>query len=168
MLKSIQMLMDLVHLPPSIYTSFVDPPFPDLRPQQLMTIDMDWTTETPNTEPSLVTATPSTTESLVDPAKMKVGYFGNEFPHDDLHDLSRRLYNWSKDRQHTLLATFIHEATSAVREEVRLLPATLRALIPPFETIFSLVSHADLRHGPLGGCIDGMLLCAVQLATFIG
>ncbi|KAG2027535.1 hypothetical protein GB937_001281 [Aspergillus fischeri] len=128
---------------------------------------MDWT-ETPNTEPSLVTATPSTTESLVDPAKMKVGYFGNEFPHDDLHDLSRRLYNWSKDRQHTLLATFINEATAAVRQEVRLLPATLRALIPPFETIFSLVSHADLRHGPLGGCIDGMLLCAVQLATFIG
>ncbi|KAK3680667.1 polyketide synthase [Podospora appendiculata] len=99
---------------------------------------------------------------------MKLGYFGNEFPHDDLTGLFRRLYAHSKDRRHPSLANFIQEATLAVREEVRLLPATLRALVPPFETIFNLADHAELRSGPLGGSVDGMLLCAVQLATFIG
>lgn len=114
------------------------------------------------------TATPSTTDSLAEPAKMKLGYFSNEFPHDDLKDLFRRLYAHSKDRQHPILARFISEATLAVREEVRVLPATLRALVPTFDNIFTLADHAELRSGPLGGCIDGMLLCAVQLATLIG
>jgi monodictyphenone polyketide synthase len=99
---------------------------------------------------------------------MKIGYFGNEFPHDDLKDLFRRLWNHSKDRQHRLLAAFIHEATLAVREEVRLLPSALRALVPPFETIFNLADHPELRSGSLGGAVDGLLLCAVQLAAFIG
>ena len=99
---------------------------------------------------------------------MKIIYFGNEFPHDDLKDLLRRLYSHSKDRQHPTLARFIHEATLAVREEVRLLSAPLKVLVPPFETIFNLADYADLRKGPLGESVNGMLLCAVQLATFIG
>src|SRR4051812_29735313 len=59
------------------------------------------------------TATPSTTESLVEPGKMKFGYFSNEFPRGDLKDLFRRLLSHSKDRRHPLLAIFIQEATLA-------------------------------------------------------
>ncbi|KAI0121114.1 putative polyketide synthase [Xylariales sp. AK1849] len=117
------------------------------------------------TEPS---TTPSTTESLVEPGKMSICYFGNEFPHDDLKVLFRRLLDNSKDRRHPLLARFIQEATLALRDEVRSLPATLKSLVPPFETIFNLADHAELCGGPLGGAVDGMLLCTLQLATFIG
>ena len=99
---------------------------------------------------------------------MKLGYFSNEFPHDDLADLVRRLHVYSKDRKYPTLARFIREATLAIREEVRLLPSPLRALVPPFETIFNFANHPALRKGPLGGSVDGTLLCAVQLATFIG
>ncbi|KAK8858989.1 polyketide synthase [Apiospora arundinis] len=111
---------------------------------------------------------PSTSGSLVEPSKMILGYFGNEFPHDDLRDTFRRLYGQSKDRRHPALATFIHEATLAVRTEVRSLPDAQRALFPPFETLFSLADFHDLRSGPLAGAVDGLLLCAVQIATFIG
>lgn len=99
---------------------------------------------------------------------MKVGYFSNEFPHDDLRDLIRRLRVHSKDLRHTTLARFIDEATLAIREEVRLLPASLRKLVQPFETVFNFVDQTTLRSGPLGGAIDGVLLCAVQIATLIG
>ena len=100
--------------------------------------------------------------------KMKLLYFSNEFPHDDLQDLLRRLHNHSKDRKHAVLARFIDDATLAVRDEVRRLPTALKALIPPFETILSLADHSELRKGPLSGSIDGVLLCVVELATFIG
>jgi hypothetical protein len=100
--------------------------------------------------------------------KMKLAYFSNEFPHDDLQDLLRRLYNHSKDRRHHILARFIDHATLAIREEVRRLPVALKALIPPFETIFNFADHTELRKGPLSGSIDGVLLCAVELGTFIG
>ena len=103
-----------------------------------------------------------------DSRKMKLVYFNNEFPHDDLQDLLRRLHNHSKDRQHGILARFIDEATLAVREEVHRLPSSLKGLIPPFQTILNFVDYPELRRGPLGGSIDGILLCAVQLATFIG
>ncbi len=99
---------------------------------------------------------------------MKLVYFSNEFPHDDLQDLLRRLHNHSKDRQHSILARFIHEATLATRDEVRQLPTGLRALIPPFETVLNLADHSELRKGPLSGAVDGILLCVVELATFIG
>ena len=100
--------------------------------------------------------------------KMKLFYFSNEFPHDDLQDLLRRLHNHSKDRRHTILASFIDEATLAIRDEVRRLPTALKALIPPFETVLNFAEHAELRKGPLSGSIDGLLLCVVELATIIG
>ncbi|KAL3495264.1 hypothetical protein BJX62DRAFT_233590 [Aspergillus germanicus] len=61
---------------------------------------------------------------------MKVLYFSNEFPKDDLQALFRRLHNRSKHRRHPTLARSIDEATLAVREEVRHLPAALKALVP--------------------------------------
>ncbi|KAK3291290.1 putative polyketide synthase [Chaetomium fimeti] len=127
---------------------------------------MEWPATGPSTASG--TPTPSTNGSLVEPAKMKIVYFGNEFPHDDLKDLFRRLHCHSKDRQHPVLSRFIHETTLAIREEVRLLPSPLKGLVPAFESIFDLADHVDLRKGPLGESINGMLLCAVQLAAFIG
>ena len=101
-------------------------------------------------------------------ATMRLGYFSNEFPQDDLRDLLRHLHVHSKDRRYPTLAGFIYQATLAIQEEVRLLPATSRMLVPSFETVFNLADHSALRNGPLGGAVDGMLLCAVQLAALIG
>ncbi|KAI7977446.1 hypothetical protein EIK77_007068 [Talaromyces pinophilus] len=113
----------------------------------------------PNTTPS---------DSQGDFVKLKLAYFSNEFPKDDLHDLLRLLWSRSKDRTHPILANFIEEATLAIREEIRLLPNALRTLIPPFQTIFNFADYPDLRKGQLSGSIDGVLLVAVELATFIG
>ncbi|KAI1328256.1 putative polyketide synthase [Xylariaceae sp. FL0255] len=126
---------------------------------------MPWV-DTAHPDESLTT--PGTSESANDIFKMKVIYFSNEFPHDDIKDLTRRLHSHSKDRQHAILAQFLHEASQALHDEVRLLTTTLRVQVPYFETIFNLVDHVKLRQGPLGGAVDGALLCAIQLATFIG
>lgn len=99
---------------------------------------------------------------------MRLAYFSNEFPRDDLKDLFRHLHVHSKDTRYPTLARFINQATLAIHEEVRLLPVTLKTLVPPFETIFSLADHSALRNGPLGGAVEGMLLCVVQLAAIIG
>lgn len=99
---------------------------------------------------------------------MKVVYFSNEFPRDDLSGLFRRLHQHSKDRKHPILARFFEEATRAIREEVRLLPTPLRSLIPAYETILDFADFSDLRKGPLCGSIDGILLCALELGTLIG
>ena len=99
---------------------------------------------------------------------MKVVYFSNEFPHDDLQDLFRHLHNHSKAARHSILANFINETNLALHDEVRRLPTALKALIPPFETVFTLADDAELRKGPLSGSVDGILLCVVELATFIG
>lgn len=105
----------------------------------------------------------------VDSDTMKLIYFSNEFPHDDLHKLSRLLLQHSKDRRHPILAGFLDEATLAIKDEVRQLPATLRAQIPPFESILNFVDFADLRRqGSLCESINGMLLCTVELGTFVG
>lgn len=104
----------------------------------------------------------------VDFTKMKLAYFSNEFPKDDLQGLMRQLHTHSRDRRHPILAQFLDEATLAIREEVRQLPVPLRALIPPFETILNFSDFTALRTGPLCGSIDGILLCTVELGTFIG
>lgn len=129
---------------------------------------MEWV-GTRNTDRSPTPATtPSTADSLVEPGKAKIVHFSNEFQHGELKDVLRLLYGHSKDRRHPSLARFIQEATFAVRDEVRLLPAALKALVPSIETVLDLCNYGDLRNGPLGGAIDGVLLCAFQLATFIG
>lgn len=111
--------------------------------------------------------TPASVSSM-EHTEMKVIYFSNEFPNEDLQELLRRLNRHSKDRTHPVLARFVEEATAAVREEIRLLPATSRALIPTFESIADFADHPELRKGPLGGSIDGVLLGLVELGAFIG
>ncbi len=111
--------------------------------------------------------TPSSA-SQGDFGRLRVTYFSNEFPHDNLHHLLRRLWNHSKDRAHPLLATFIAEATLAVREEIRSISTELKSLVPAFQNIFEFADYPELRRGPLSGSIDGVLLSAVELAAFIG
>lgn len=103
-----------------------------------------------------------------DYTKMKLVYFGNEFPHDELGGLLRELHMHNRDRRYPILAQFLDEATLAIRDEVRQLPSTLRALVPPFETVVDLADLVDLRKGPLSGTVDGILLSVVELGTFIG
>lgn len=116
--------------------------------------------------------TPSTDStsapSLINLRELKLVFFSNEFPHDDRKTLIRRLLAHSKGKQYPILARFIHEATLSLREEVRKLPTHLREVIPHFECIFDLADEAKHIKGPFGCSIDEVLLCAVQLATFIG
>jgi len=106
-------------------------------------------------------------DSQSESSKMKIIYFSNEFPHD-LQGLFRQLHNYSKDRRYPVLASFLDEATLALRDEVRQLPTSLRTLIPPFETILNFVDYEELQKGPLSGSIEGVLLCVVELSALIG
>lgn len=99
---------------------------------------------------------------------MKLVHFSNELPNDDLKELYRRLHTHSKDKKHLILAALLDEATSAIKEEVQKLPRSLKDLIPPFETILTFVDHPSLRQGPLGGSVEGLLLCVLEIATFVG
>lgn len=100
--------------------------------------------------------------------KLNVIYFSNELPSDDLSYLLRRLHNHSKHRNHPILARFLDEATRALRKEVSRLRAELAHLVPAFESVTTLAGESELRKGPLCGSIDGVLLCVLQLATYIG
>jgi len=71
-------------------------------------------------------------------------------------------------RKHPTLARFFDEATLAIREEVRQLPAFLRDLVPYFETILNFGDFAELRNGPFSGAVDGLLLCVAELGGLIG
>ena len=99
---------------------------------------------------------------------MDVVFFSNEFPRDDLQDLFRRLHRHSRHSAHPLLARFIAEATTAIREEVRKLPVELRQLTPPYETLLTWHEHEELQEGPLRGAVEGVLLTLAQLGTYIG
>ncbi|KAL9111221.1 MAG: hypothetical protein Q9227_004299 [Pyrenula ochraceoflavens] len=109
-----------------------------------------------------------TPDTESDCAKTKLVYFSNEFPYDDLQTLFRELHRHSKGRQYPILARFLDEATLAIREEVQQLPADLKSLIPPFESILNFSDFVDLRKGPLCGSIDGILLCTLELGALIG
>lgn len=98
----------------------------------------------------------------------KAIYFSNEFPTDDLSILLRRLHNHSKQRGHVVLARFLNEATRVLRNEVSQLRAGLAELVPSFESVTTLAGETELRRGQLSQSIDGVLLCVLQLGTYIG
>ncbi|KAI3545136.1 beta-ketoacyl synthase domain-containing protein [Colletotrichum abscissum] len=93
-------------------------------------------------------------------------FFSNEFPPAESQTL-RRLYLDSKDKRHPHLSRFLEEATAAVRDEVEKLPLDLRRLVPYFESVQSLLADRKLRRGVLSGSIDGVLLCIIQIGSFI-
>lgn len=95
---------------------------------------------------------------------IKLAFFSNEFPNDDLKDLFRRLQRNSKDRRFRFLALFLDEVNAVLREELLKLPQALQSLLPPFQTTLSLV---DFCQGPLGGAIESVLLCVLEIGMFI-
>lgn len=101
-------------------------------------------------------------------SKFKAIYFSNEFPTDDLSILLRRLHNHSKQRSHVVLARFLNEATRVLRNEVCQLRTELAQLVPSFESVTTLAGETELRKGRLSQSIDGVLLCVLQLGTYIG
>lgn len=124
---------------------------------------------TENSSGSNTVYTPSETSDASDrSSKMEFVYFSNEFPKDDLQDIYRGLHKHSKDKNFPLLARFLNEATSAVKDEVSRLPTELKRLIPPFQTLLSWVENKELREGLLCGAIDGVLLIVAQVASYIG
>lgn len=94
----------------------------------------------------------------------KLAFFSNEFPNDDLKDLFRRLQRNSKDKRFRFLALFLDEVNVVVREELLKLPQALQDLLPPFQTVLSLV---DFHQGPLGGALENTLLCVLEIGMFI-
>jgi monodictyphenone polyketide synthase len=109
---------------------------------------------------------PSESQEVGD--KLNLIYFSNEFPSEDLSYLLRRLHNHSKHRNHPILARFLGEATQALRQEIGLLRTELGLLVPSFESVTTLAGEIELRKGPLSASVDGVLLCVLQLATYIG
>lgn len=113
--------------------------------------------------------TPSPSSDLESESNaMKLFYFSNEFPRDDLQDLFRKLSLHRRSREHPLLALFIAEATVAVREEIRQLPTELKQFFPPFESVLEWAAFAELRQSRLSGSIDGVILCVLEIGTLIG
>ncbi|KAF2133650.1 ketoacyl-synt-domain-containing protein, partial [Dothidotthia symphoricarpi CBS 119687] len=98
---------------------------------------------------------------------MKLIYFSNEFIFEDLPNIFRELHQHSKSRRHPVLARFLQEGTTAIRDEVHHLPTELRQLIPTFESILTFLEFSELRKGPLCGSVDGILLCIAELGTLI-
>ena len=98
----------------------------------------------------------------------KLVYFGNEFPNDDLKELFRRLFRHSKDRRFRLLAAFLEESTSVLKDEVSKLPQPLKDLMPHFDTILNLAEFGDFRQGALGAAVESALLTVLELGMFIG
>ncbi|KAJ4339575.1 hypothetical protein N0V95_007739 [Ascochyta clinopodiicola] len=105
---------------------------------------------------------------MEEPSKLRIVCFGNELLGDELQHLVRQLHVHTKDRHHGTVARFIHEATQVLRDEVLQLPTALKSLVPPYESVLDLAGDIKLRAGPLGASIDGVLLCAFQLASAIG
>ncbi|KAM5453561.1 Type I Iterative PKS [Microsporum audouinii] len=103
-----------------------------------------------------------------DPPKSNVFYFSNEFPTDDLSVIFRRIHAHGRHHKHPILTRFLNEATRVLRYEVSLLRAELAQLVPAFESVMALAGETELRKGPLCQSIDGVLLCVLQLATYIG
>jgi asperthecin polyketide synthase len=107
-------------------------------------------------------------ETVVEDKTSTLVFFGNEFPHDDLKDLFRRLLQHSKDRRFRILAAFFEESTLVLKEEVAKLPQPLKEQVPHFDTILTLAEHGDFRPGNLGAAIESAVLSVLELGLLIG
>ena len=94
-------------------------------------------------------------------------HFSKELPIDRIVDVLRHLHIKGKGRNHALLALFLERAVAALREEMRELERTLKDLVRPFKVLSQLAEDVELRQGPLGESIEGMLLCVVEIGTLL-
>ncbi|KAK1968596.1 polyketide synthase [Colletotrichum sublineola] len=95
--------------------------------------------------------------------------FSHELPSGGIQELIRRLHRYAKLSHHPILARFLSQCVSVLRQEVQKLPREQRQHIPPFSDLITLGSHWEqLRNGPLGGTWEGVFVCIYELAVFIG
>jgi monodictyphenone polyketide synthase len=99
---------------------------------------------------------------------MKLIFFSNKFPTEEPSDIFRQLRQQSRSDSHIILRQLLKEATLAVRDEIRLLPAELRSCLPPFRCILDLAEHYDWHRGPLAGTFECVFLCLSSLGLFVG
>lgn len=99
---------------------------------------------------------------------MRIIHFSNKFPPDDLADLFRRLRLHSKCPNHVILARVLEEVTDVVREEITELPAELRSLLPPFQSILDLAESFNWHQGPLSGTFECVFLVLMPVCLFVG
>ena len=100
---------------------------------------------------------------------MQLAFFSGEHSHDDVRAVARHLLVHSKGDDHRCLHAFLHAATVAVKDEIRVLPHAIQALVPSFEHIIDLVNHAlALRDGPLAEPVERVLLCVLKFGAMIG
>ncbi|KAL4959540.1 type I polyketide synthase [Aspergillus stella-maris] len=99
---------------------------------------------------------------------MKVIFFSNKFPIEDPSELFRSIRRKAQSAQHVILRQLLEEATTAVRDEIRLLPSELRAVVPPFNSILDLTDSWDWHRGPLSGTFECVFLCLASLCHFAG
>ncbi|KAL4796711.1 hypothetical protein BDV19DRAFT_387903 [Aspergillus venezuelensis] len=99
---------------------------------------------------------------------MKVIFFSNKFPIEDPSELFRSIRRKAQSTQHVILRQLLEEATAAVRDEIRLLPAELRAAVPPFNSVLDLTDSWDWHRGPLSGTFECIFLCLASLCPFVG
>ncbi|KAI1132887.1 polyketide synthase [Nemania abortiva] len=105
-------------------------------------------------------------------ARAKVIYFSGEIPQGDpegdQRDLFRKLHSLSKEKGHSILASFLHSVSSSLKEECRQLSNYQRDSIPAFESVLDLTDHiVQLRKTPLGPAIERVLVFVFQLGSFI-
>jgi hypothetical protein len=103
----------------------------------------------------------------------KLIFFSHEFPCDDLQELFRYLQRNSKKKRFPLLATFLADSTAVLKEEALKLPQSLQDLLPIFNSqtflgIAAGLAKGDLKKGPLGGALEGALLCILEIGMLIG
>ena len=100
---------------------------------------------------------------------MQVAFFSGEHSHDDVQAVARHLITHSKTEEHRFLHAFLHEATVAVKDEIRALPHALQGLVPSFENVLELFRFAaDLRETSLAEPIERVLLCVLKFGAMIG
>lgn len=102
----------------------------------------------------------------------KVLYFSGEIPQGDpegdQRDLFRKLHLLSKEREHIILASFLHCVGSVIKEEWGQLTRSERDLMPPFESVLDLTDHVlQLRKTRLGAAVERVLVLVFQLGCFI-
>ncbi|KAL4946607.1 hypothetical protein BDV06DRAFT_218074 [Aspergillus oleicola] len=99
---------------------------------------------------------------------MKIIFFSNKFPVEEPSELFRSIRRKAQSSQHVILRRLLEEATEAVRDEIRLLPPELRALLPPFNSILDLAESYNWHRGPLSGTFECVFLCLASLCLFLG
>ena len=107
--------------------------------------------------------------SLGNDFSTKLVFCSHEFPCDDLQELFRHLQRHSKEKSFPLLAAFLAECTNVLKEEALKLPQPVADLLPSFQTLLALAARlGELRKGPLGGALEGALLCVLEIGMLIG